>query len=89
MSESSTAKVPTARKYRPIAVRAQVFAEFLGTLERWDALMHEADGADLRTMLSSPLLGLIRMNLGEAFEIGIVHTERHLGQIERTARAVR
>jgi hypothetical protein len=33
--------------------------------------------------LSSPASRLIRMNLGDAFRILVVHGRRHLGQIER------
>jgi hypothetical protein len=50
--------------------------------------MHEADGLDLRVMLTSPVMPLLRMNLGEAFEVAVVHAERHLGQIERTLKAL-
>ena len=88
MAETSTRKVPTSRKLEPRTVRANVVEEFLAGLARAGALMREADGADLGTMMSSPILPIIRLNDGEAFELLVTHTERHLGQIERTRRSI-
>jgi hypothetical protein len=50
--------------------------------------MLEADGHDLGVGFSSPVSPLIRLNLGDAFRVLVVHCHRHLGQVERTRRAV-
>jgi hypothetical protein len=77
--------VRTGKVFTP-AVRARpavldVFERQLDELERW---MEAADGLDLtRIRLSSPMLKLIRYNMGEALEIVVVHAERHLQQADR------
>jgi hypothetical protein len=81
-------KVPTLRAYMPLNPREDVFSAFLDSLDVIEALMHDADGHDLRVMLASPVMPLLRMNLGEAFEVAVVHAERHLVQIERTRKAI-
>jgi len=80
---------PTPRPYRvgPRA-RANVVDEFLGTVRRIGELMQRADGNDLRVGLASPVSPLFRMNVGDAFRILVVHSHRHLAQVERTRRAV-
>jgi hypothetical protein len=70
------------------ATRANVVDEFLATITRTRALMVELDGHDLRVGLTSPTLPLIRINLGDAFKVLVIHAHRHLGQVERTRRAV-
>ena len=81
-------KVPTLKPYVPLEPRDRVVDAFLASLDTVVALMHDADGQDLRVMLSSPVLPILRMNLGEAFEVAVVHSERHLVQIERTRKAI-
>jgi len=76
--------VPTLKPYRPGAPRTRVVEAFLASVDAIEARMHEADGCDLRVMLTSPVMPLLRMNLGEAFEVAVVHAERHLSQVERT-----
>jgi hypothetical protein len=83
-----TRGVPTLRPYVPLTPRERVVDAFLGSLDTIEREMHEADGLDLRVMLTSPVMPLLRMNLGEAFTVAVVHAERHLGQVERTRRAV-
>jgi len=70
------------------APRDHVVDAFLSGVARIRALMLEADGHDLRTGLASPVSPLVRLNLGDAFRILVVHVHRHLGQAERTRRAV-
>ena len=79
---------PTLKPYQPGEPRKRVVEAFLSSMDAIEARMHEADGLDLRVMLTSPVMPLLRMNLGEAFEVAVVHAERHLGQIERTLKAV-
>jgi hypothetical protein len=43
-----------------------------------------AISADLRrTRVVSPAASLVRLNLGDCFEILVSHADRHLGQVER------
>jgi hypothetical protein len=61
-----------------------VIEEFLETQLRIKELMIRAEDISwTRARLGSPVSSLIRLNLGDAFTIGVVHEERHLGQIER------
>ena len=46
--------------------------------------IREAAGLDLRRIrLSSPVSGLIRMNLGDAFALILTHERRHLYQLRK------
>jgi len=82
-----TRGVPTIRPYVPLAVRVNVVEGFLETMDEIESRMRAADGLDLRVMLSSPVMPILRLNLGEAFEVAVVHAERHLDQIERALEA--
>ena len=75
--------VPTIKAYVPGVPRRRVVEAFLASLDAVEARMREADGLDLRIMITSPVMPLLRMNLGEAFEVAVVHAERHLEQVER------
>jgi len=89
MLVEGTRPVVTPRLYRVGPTpRAGVVDEFLRTIERTRAMMLDVDGFDLRVGLASPVTPLIRPNLGDAFRIVVVHAHRHLGQVERTRRAV-
>lgn len=88
LAESNLKKLPAPRVYRPLTPRPNVVEAFVASLRNLERWMSEADGLDLRVMLSSPVLPIIRMNLGDALELGIVHAERHLAQVERTPRAL-
>jgi hypothetical protein len=46
-------------------------------------LIRAADVTWARVRLRSPVTSLIRLNLGDAFNITVVHEERHFGQIDR------
>jgi len=70
------------------APREHVVDAFLAGIARVRLLMREADGNDLLVGLASPVTPLLRMNLGDAFRIVVVHCHRHLAQAERTRRAV-
>jgi len=89
MLVEGTKPTMTPRLYRVGPVpRANVVDEFLRTMASTRAMMLDADGFDLRVGLASPVTPLIRPNLGDAFRIIVVHAHRHLGQVERTRRAV-
>jgi hypothetical protein len=81
--------LPTAKPWRVTgAPRANVVDSFLATVERLRAAILKSDGLDLGVGFSSPISPLIRLNLGDAFRVLVVHWHRHLGQVERTRRAV-
>jgi len=81
--------MPAPRAYRAgPAPRANVVDEFLASVRSLAELMRRADGHDLRVGMASPVSPLVRMNLGDAFRILVVHSHRHLAQVERTRRAV-
>jgi hypothetical protein len=81
--------LPAPRRFRPVAPpRAQAVDAFLAGIARVRTLMREVDGYDLRVGLASPASPLVRINLGDAFRMLVVHSHRHLAQAERTRRAV-
>lgn len=87
IAESNPRRLPTTPKMTPLAVRAGVVEEFLGTLARIESLAREADGADMRERMWSPVAP-VPLNLGDAFAILVTHAERHLAQAERARRAI-
>jgi len=68
--------------------RANVVDAFLATVERLREALLASDGHDLGVGFSSPVAPLIRLNLGDALRVLVVHCHRHLAQVERTRRAV-
>lgn len=84
MPESKT-KVRTPPRWRPgPEARANVVDAYIKLREELIDLMKQADGKDLRrTKLSSPAAKWIRINVGDAFMTLVVHTQRHIKQIER------
>jgi len=85
LQPTSSRRVPAPRIYRPAPEpRANVVEEYIKVREELLKLIASAKGMDLRrNRLSSPVARIIRMNLGDAFVIAVVHTQRHLQQIER------
>jgi hypothetical protein len=84
-----TRGIPAPRIYRPAAdPRPDVLAEFLARQDRFVRMMDETADLDWRRVrMGSPVLALIRVNLGDVFAVNAVHVERHLGQIERVLAA--
>lgn len=78
---------PRSMQAGPV-VRERVVEDFLASVTRLRALIVECEGSDLRTSLPSPILPIVRMNLGDGFLLMVTHAHRHLGQAERTRRAV-
>lgn len=78
-------KLPAPKIYRPgPKARPRVIEDFLESQLRLKELMiRSADTQWTRARLGSPVSSLIRLNLGDAFTIAVVHEERHFGQIER------
>lgn len=85
LSPRSSRRVPAPRVFKPGAKpSANVVKLFLESQERFRALARRATAVDLsRTRVSSPVSPLIRINLGDAFRMIVVHEQRHLGQIRR------
>lgn len=84
-SLGSPRKLPAPKMFRPgPAPRPQVLDEFLRRKRELAALMRAAAPLDWRRIrTASPVTSLLRLNLGDAFRILVVHTTRHAGQIER------
>jgi hypothetical protein len=56
----------------------------VASIEELDGLLERAARADLvRAKISSPAMALLRLNLGEALELQVVHIARHLAQARR------
>ena len=86
----SSRKLPAPRMYRPgPSPRPRALEELVKRHEEVGRLLADAGGIDWRaTRMGSPVVPLIRMNLGDAFNVLVVHAERHAGQIERVRAAV-
>jgi len=78
-------RLTTARIFEPsLSPRPRVVAAFLEMQQEFAGLLRAAAGLDWRAVrLSSPVSRFIRLNLGDAFVILVVHAQRHLGQITR------
>ena len=85
-----TRKLPAPKSYKPgPAPRPRVLEEFLGRQAEAGRLIAEAGGMDWgRVRMRSPVAPILKMNLGDALTILVVHAERHAGQIERVLKAV-
>jgi len=88
LMESNRTPMPAPRAWQPLAARERAVEEFVAHARRTADRLREAERLDVRGMLSSPMLGLLRMNLAEALAIEVVHAERHLGQAERARAAI-
>jgi DinB family protein len=79
------ARIPAPKRMRPAATpRGGVVEQFLAHERTLVGLIEDATGFDWRRLrLASPISPLIRFNLGDAFFMLVVHTERHARQMER------
>ena len=89
-------KLPAPKRIRPGATPSSgVVEQFLAQQMGFAIRLDDAAGYDWRALkLRSPLVPrLLRpittMNLGDAFLVEVVHTERHTLQIERVIAATR
>ena len=79
----------TQRVFTPGAPRSRVVEAFLDMQEEFAGLLGRADGLDWNALrLTSPVSRLIPLNLGDAFQILVLHAERHLLQAERVRAAL-
>ena len=83
-------RLPAPGIYKPGPTpRAGVLDEFLRRQEEVSRLIVDAGNLDWRRVrMRSPVLPIIRMNLGDALTVPVVHAERHAAQIERVLQAV-
>ncbi|HUP89531.1 MAG TPA: DinB family protein [Longimicrobiales bacterium] len=81
----SAKKVKALKGFQPgPEPRANAIADYIRLREKIAQLIEQSKGVDLnRARMSSPVMGLIRYNLGDAYMILSKHTMRHLEQIER------
>jgi hypothetical protein len=86
----SPRKMWAPKIYKPgPAPRPRVLEEFLRRQEDVGGVIAEASELDWsRTRFTSPVTSLVRMNLGDALTVLVVHAERHAAQIERVKAAV-
>ena len=73
------------RKFQPGPTpRNGVVEAFLQKQDAFMAVMDRAEALDWRRLrMPSPVLPLLRFNLGDVFVIQVVHVERHAAQLER------
>jgi hypothetical protein len=78
-------KVPSAGAFKPAAEpRADVMQAFLNVQSDLSRLLRESRDVDLsKTKLTSPVSRLVRLNLGDAFSVVVLHAERHIQQAIR------
>jgi hypothetical protein len=78
-------KAPAPSLYRPgPSVRPHVLEGFLRSHLDLQTELERASNVDLRrARTTSPVSGLIPLNLGDCFEVLALHSDRHLSQIER------
>jgi hypothetical protein len=81
----SERKMPSPRGWRvPETPRDGVAEAFLERQRELYAIISEAERLDWRSLrISSPVSRLVRMNIGDAFEVLTSHAERHARQMER------
>jgi hypothetical protein len=73
-----------------VTPRGGVVERLLGHLDVLDGLVDDSAGFDWRRLrMRSPVMPLLRFNLGDAFLMLLVHAERHAGQMERVAAELR
>lgn len=85
LDPSTTRRSASPRVWRPAPTPPPGAVDrFLASQSTLARLLREAEDVDLvRTRLSSPVSRLIRMNLGDALRVLVVHGQRHLGQMQR------
>jgi hypothetical protein len=82
---TTSRKVKTGKGFRPgPQPRNGVIDDYIRVRERFLELLQQSKGVDLnRVKMKSPVFGIFRYNLGDAWMILTRHTERHLRQVER------
>ena len=85
LDPSSTRALPAPRIWRPSTEASpRALEAFLESQTAIAELVRDAEAIDLnRARLSSPANRFIRLNVGDAFRVFVVHDWRHLGQVRR------
>ena len=83
-SMESARKLPAPKMWQPAsAPRPNVIAEFLARQREIEELIERSMVSEWRRVrMASPVSGLIRMNVGDAFTVLVRHAERHFRQID-------
>lgn len=81
----SPRKLPAPKRYKPgPSPRPRVLEEFVKRQEDVGRLLTEAGALEWRRVrMRSPVMPIVRMNLGDALAVLVTHAERHAAQIER------
>ena len=85
VSTEAKTRLPAPKVFRPgPAARDGVLAAFVAMQERLAVLMERAAPLDWRRLKGpSPVTSLVRVNLGDAFQVLVNHSNRHLNQARR------
>lgn len=89
VAPEATRKLPAPKLFRPGPTpRAGVLETFVGMQERLASLIDRSATLDWRRLKGpSPVTPLVRVNLGDAFQVLVNHGNRHLNQARRVAGA--
>lgn len=80
---SNKRRFRTAGAFAPAAPNAEgAVQRFERSLDAMERHLAAADGRDLRHRIASPVSGLIRFSVGDAFAVIVNHVERHLDQVD-------
>jgi hypothetical protein len=90
ISPQSVRRVAAPKRMQPgPTARPDVVAAFLTEKQRIRSLLERSVSLDLnRVKIASPIARIIRLNLGDCFEINVQHSARHLEQVARVRREV-
>jgi hypothetical protein len=85
VSPQASRKLSAPKRMQPGSVtRPNVVAAYSAETVRIASLLGRATALDLnRVRIASPILRIIRLNLGDCFEVNIQHGTRHLDQVAR------
>ena len=85
MAPEAKSRLPAPKVFRPgPAARERVLDTFTGMQERLAALIDRSATLDWRRLKGpSPVTSLVRVNLGDAFQVLVNHSNRHLNQARR------
>ena len=92
INPASKKKVPAPGKFKPSQseIESSIFEKQLANLDKLSTYIQKAENEawDLNKIpVISPALFLLRMNLGECFQLEVFHNQRHLQQAKRVMKA--
>jgi hypothetical protein len=85
VAPESKTRLPAPKAFRPgPAARVNALDTFVAMRERLATLVERAAPLDWRRLKGpSPITPLVRLNLGDVFQVLVNHANRHLGQAHR------